>query len=227
MSVERKAFNFYLSFFALMKFLNANQVSDIVIAICKVQFLEIHIDDIDFEDEKTQLVWVAIKHSIKASIEGYCSKMSIDYDTTLGKGLPEVVGNKEKEKYKNKDNEKEKEENTSLPLLVPSKSESDALKVANYLLQKILEHKPNFKTPEISVWAKDIEKAINLDNRIIQELIACIDWIYSVNGSFWVPNILSAKKLREKFDIMEAQMMSNPKNKSRNKTAQALAKGGY
>ncbi len=229
MSVERKAFNFYLSFFELIKLLNANQISDFVMAICKVQFLELHIDDIDFKDEKTQLVWVASKHAIKASVEGYCSKMNIDYSDALGKGLNKEIGDKRKEKRKMKDNmkEEEEEEKTSLVLLVPSKIESDAQEVASYLLQKILEHKPNFKKPELTAWEKDIEKAINNDGRTVEGLIGCIDWIYSPTGTFWIPNILSGKKLREKFDTMESQMMNNPKQKSLNNTAQVLANAGY
>ena len=62
-------------------------------------------------------------------------------------------------------------------------------------------------------WHQDIEKAIRIDKRTDQELIACIDWIYSGDGDFWRPNILSGKKLREKFDTMEAQMISSTKNK--------------
>lgn len=227
----RKAFNFYLSFYELMKLLNEAQIADIIMAICKVQFLEIHIDDIDFQDEKTQLVWVANKHAVKASVEGYCSKKNIDYDLTLGKGHPEVLRDKDKdkdkEKYKNKGNDEEKEENNSLALTTQPNVETDAQEVASYLLQKILEHKPNFKKPEEGIWEKDIEKAIRLDGRTVEQLLGCINWIYTPEGTFWIPNILSTKKLREKFDVMESQMMNNSKNKSRNKTAQVLAKVGY
>ena len=56
-------------------------------------------------------------------------------------------------------------------------------------------------------WSKDIDLAIRIDHRTEQQLIACIDWIYSSAGSFWIPNIMSGKKLREKFDTMESQMM--------------------
>ena len=217
----RKAFNFYLSFYELMKLLNEVQIADIIMAICKVQFLEIHIDDIEFQDKMTQIVWVGVKHSIKASVDGYCSKMNIDYDTTLGKGHPEVVSHKEKNKEEVKEEVKEK--NNSLNLIVMT----DAQRVATYLLQKILDNKPNFKIPEVGTWEKDIEKAIRLDGRTVEQLLGCIDWIYTDEGNFWIPNILSAKKLREKFDVMESQIMTSPKNKRRHKTAQILKKRGY
>lgn len=81
----------------------------------------------------------------------------------------------------------------------------DAHDVAFYLLQKILSIKPNFKQPNLETWAKDIDKAIRIDGRTKEQLIACIDYIYSPNGAFWQANILSGKKLREKFDTIEMQ----------------------
>jgi hypothetical protein len=87
-------------------------------------------------------------------------------------------------------------------------------KVANYLLDKILLWKPNFKKPNIDDWAKDIDRAIRLDHRTEQELIDCIDWIYSPKGDWWRPNILSCKKLREKFDIMDAKKITTNSNQN-------------
>ena len=88
---------------------------------------------------------------------------------------------------------------------------NEAQKVASYLLEKILLWKPNFKTPSLNNWAKDIDLAIRVDKRTPQELINAIDWIYtSKRGEFWKPNILSAKKLRDKFDTLELQAMNDP-----------------
>ena len=67
----RKAFSFYRSHYEQMKLLNKTQVADITLAICEVQFLEIHINDIKFKDKMTQLVWTGIKHAIDASVTGY------------------------------------------------------------------------------------------------------------------------------------------------------------
>ncbi|MGW8169681.1 MAG: hypothetical protein ACWGHH_06720 [Sulfurovaceae bacterium] len=83
---------------------------------------------------------------------------------------------------------------------------NEAQKVASYLLEKILIWKPNFKTPNLNNWAKYVDLAIRADKRTPQELINAIDWIYtSKKGEFWKPNILSAKKLRDKFDTLESQ----------------------
>ena len=97
-----------------------------------------------------------------------------------------------------------------------SESVTQATQVANYLLQKIMAWKPNFKPPtkaQFGKWIDDIEKAIRIDGRSQRDLIACIDWIYSPKGEFWRPNILSGRKLRMQFDKIEAQaMMSRGRN---------------
>ena len=98
-------------------------------------------------------------------------------------------------------------------LIRATRDNNVATSVATYLLNKILSYKPNFKRPSLKAWSADIDKAIRLDARTEQELMNCIDWIYG-DGSFWIPNILSAKKLREKFDTMESQMIKT-RNKKR------------
>lgn len=104
---------------------------------------------------------------------------------------------------------------------------SSASVIAKHLLQKILENKPNFIVSNINSWIADIDKAIRLDKRTENQLIGCIDWIYSDAGSFWIPNILSGRKLRDKFDTIEAQMMNDPKTKKLNYDAQVLREAGY
>lgn len=87
-----------------------------------------------------------------------------------------------------------------------------ATNVATFFLNKILSYKPNFKKPTASSfekWVSDIDKAMRLDGRTEQELMDCVNWIYSNEGSFWIANVQSAKKLREKFDTMESQMMKS------------------
>jgi len=103
--------------------------------------------------------------------------------------------------------------NNSKSIVLMTKSEEAARRVANHLLDKILFVKSNFKRPNLITWIKEIDRSIRLDKRTEQELIGCIDWIYSKDGEFWMPNILSGKKLREQFDTMEAQMMRT-KNKT-------------
>lgn len=80
----------------------------------------------------------------------------------------------------------------------------DAIRVADYLAQRILIKSPDAKIKPDS-WLKDIDLAIRLDNRTANDLIAIIDWIYSPAGAFWIPNIMSGQKLRQKYDTMKLQ----------------------
>ena len=84
---------------------------------------------------------------------------------------------------------------------------ADALEVSKYLLDKILAWKPNTKKPNLEIWAKDISKAIRIDNRTKDELLNAIDWIYTTDGEFWQANILSAAALRKQYDKLEAQAL--------------------
>ena len=106
---------------------------------------------------------------------------------------------------------------STTPSTTPSTSETmeASLRIAHYLLGKITSINMNFKDVNIQTWANDIDKAIRLDNRTEKELGECIDWIYSdPRGSFWIPNIMSGKKLREKFDTMNMQVIVKPKAKT-------------
>lgn len=91
----------------------------------------------------------------------------------------------------------------------------DSLLIAEYLFLKISSQQPNFKKPNLQVWAKDIDLALRVDGRTKDELITCINWIYSApKGSFWIANILSGKKLREKFDTMNIQASQATQSKT-------------
>lgn len=54
-------------------------------------------------------------------------------------------------------------------------------------------------------WARDIEKLIKIDGRKAEDCEAVIDWCQE-DGNFWNNNILSGRKLREKFDTLYGQM---------------------
>jgi len=106
---------------------------------------------------------------------------------------------------------------------VTTNSMGAAIRISAYLHAKILGFKPNFKQSTRS-WEMDIERAIRLDGRTEQQLVGCIDWIYSTDkGSFWIPNVMSGFKLRQKFDMMEAQIMnSNNKNEQLEKNLKMM-----
>ena len=76
------------------------------------------------------------------------------------------------------------------------------------LYNKILTVNPSFKS-DYKKWIPDIEKMLRIDKRDILDIQKCLNWIYS-DGKFWIPNIMSGKKLREKFDTLFIQMNSKP-----------------
>ncbi|EJP84672.1 hypothetical protein [Bacillus cereus] len=80
------------------------------------------------------------------------------------------------------------------------------INAANYLFEKIKSNNPKHKTPNLDTWANDFRLMREKDNRELEEIKDVIDWCQL--DSFWKGNILSPKKLREKFDQLTIQMTS-------------------
>lgn len=118
--MKRKAFNFYSSHWEQIKLLPKDKRIDIIEAICKVQFFEKEIEDISFQDELVNLVWVGIKHSLETSRNGFISKQlalrksqskDLGHPPTDGPSQGPTVQEKEKEKEQEKEQgKKEKKE---------------------------------------------------------------------------------------------------------------------
>jgi len=92
-----------------------------------------------------------------------------------------------------------------------------SLKIAHFLFKNIVALNPSFKAQNLNNWADDIDKAMRLDGRTQEQLVDCIKWIYSNKGVFWQKNILSGKKLREKFDTMNMQVITKEPTKEEKK----------
>ena len=75
--------------------------------------------------------------------------------------------------------------------------------VAEHLLRRIRGHNPDFKQPNLQHWANDVRLAHERDKRDYDKLNHMVDWCQ--DDDFWQGNILSAKKLREKYDQLAAQ----------------------
>jgi hypothetical protein len=68
-----------------------------------------------------------------------------------------------------------------------------------------LEHKPDARLPaKCDGWANTFRLMLERDGRTVERIAAVIDW--ATAEPFWQPNILSADKLREKYDTLDAQM---------------------
>ncbi|WP_442765858.1 hypothetical protein [Sulfurospirillum cavolei] len=99
----------------------------------------------------------------------------------------------------------------------------DAHEIASYLLQKIQKHQPSFKVQNLQAWVRDIDLALRVDGRTKEQLIWCINWIYGTQrGNFWIANVLSGKKLREKFNTMQMQSMQKETKHNTNDVVDAI-----
>lgn len=108
------------------------------------------------------------------------------------------------DKELNNDKERNKGNKTSSRKRSAYEPDSIPFRSASYLLEKIREHSPNVKEPNLQQWANDMRLLIETDKREPNTIASVIDW--STSNSFWQSNILSASKLREKFDTLQSQM---------------------
>jgi hypothetical protein len=77
--------------------------------------------------------------------------------------------------------------------------------LAEHLKQRILENKPDARTPnDLSKWATSARLIVERDNRTPERIRQVIDWCQK--DDFWKSNILSMDKLRAQFDRLEMQM---------------------
>ncbi|WP_406904425.1 hypothetical protein [Bacillus cereus] len=127
--------------------------------------------------------------SLVQKVSVYAGLDDTSHDTST------IRGQKEKEK------EKEKEKKTPR-----HKFETCDTNGAKYLFEKIKGNNPKQKEPNFDNWANEFRLMRERDNREPQEIKDVIDWCQA--DPFWQGNILSPKKLREKFDQLTIQMNS-------------------
>lgn len=77
-------------------------------------------------------------------------------------------------------------------------------KLSFLLYKRILANNPKQKMPNIQQWAISIDLMIRIDKRTEQDIREVIEWCQK--DSFWYANILSTKKLREKYDQLYIKM---------------------
>ena len=105
------------------------------------------------------------------------------------------------DKEKDKKKKEKKKEKTSR-----HKFETCDTNGAKYLFELIKGNNPKQKEPNFDSWANEFRLMRERDNREAQEIKDVIDWCQA--DPFWQGNILSPKKLREKFDQLTIQMNS-------------------
>ncbi|WP_430606435.1 hypothetical protein IGJ55_002113 [Enterococcus sp. AZ170] len=94
--------------------------------------------------------------------------------------------------------------------------DSPYIQLSKFLYEKInadaADKSEMTKEPNYQNWADDIRKMIDIDKRTDEQVRKMIEWCQS--DSFWSGNILSAKKLRDKYDTMAKQANRQYQRKS-------------
>ena len=121
----------------------------------------------------------------------------------------------EAEKQRNRDRVKAHREKSNKPENYLAESgldevtKAEVIKLANQLADWMVKNK--LDRPTITkTWLKDIERMIAIDGKSVEQISKAID--YAQSSAFWCTNILSPRKLREKYSVLQAQAIKgNPK----------------
>lgn len=100
---------------------------------------------------------------------------------------------------------------------------SNEFALSDLLLKLILGRKPDFKKPNLQMWAAHIDKMIRLDNRKPARIREIIQWCQV--DDFWQNNILSTAKLRKQFDKLELRAQSERKATTEGKLGASSSTG--
>jgi hypothetical protein len=96
-------------------------------------------------------------------------------------------------------------------------SDSIEYRLCQVLFNLMKNNNPKCKEPNFQKWCKDIDLMIRCDKRTPEEIESIIR--FSQTNNFWKANILSAQKLREKFDTLTMQNNKNSASQSIDVTA--------
>jgi hypothetical protein len=124
-------------------------------------------------------------------------QLQSDIEVTSQKLTQEVRSKKEEVRNKNKKKNKEYVEG-EIPFDL-------AIKFYN----EILKNKPDYKKPNMQLWAKDFDLMIRIDKREPRKIEKVFKWCQS--DDFEKTNVLSPGKLRQRFDQLEMKAKKQPK----------------
>jgi hypothetical protein len=119
-------------------------------------------------------------------------------------GQGHVVKSDYKKEHSLKNDQEEKKSPTS------SSPPPQAVELSIFLLEAIKKTKPDLKKPNIDRWAQQIDLMIRIDKRLPENIKKVIDWLPT--DDFWKDKLLSAEKLRQKFDMLELKMRQKTSN---------------
>ena len=116
-----------------------------------------------------------------------------------------------KDNKEKKDNKKENKELFVATKVATPKFENNSVEIltSKYLATKILKLNSNAKVPktdaELQKWAKHVDLILRVDERPLSDLKEVLK--FATTDTFWQSNILSTKKLRDKYDQLYLKMI--------------------
>ena len=114
----------------------------------------------------------------------------------------------------NSSNNKKSAKNTRNSAKAKYDEVSPYILLSKDLFNRIKRNNDEAKEPNYQTWADDFRKLIELDGKSVDNVRLVIEWCQQ--DSFWKANILSAKKLRDKYDQLKVQSgkFLNPGNQT-------------
>ena len=106
----------------------------------------------------------------------------------------------------------ESKQSTVMAVSENKKYSLDDYGCAEWMFELIKQLNPNHKQPNLESWAEDIRKMVNIDNRTYDEISNLMMWVNK--DSFWSINVLSPKKLRDKWDQLIIKSKAIPTGSS-------------
>ena len=84
----------------------------------------------------------------------------------------------------------------------------DAVRLTEYLIKYILKNNSKYKfRGDLKKWPIHIDRMLRIDGRTVDDIKKIIE--FCQKHTFWMSNILSTQKLREKYDQLYLQMINN------------------
>jgi len=135
------------------------------------------------------------------------------------------MGHRSQEQEQEQEKKISSEQTRSDAVILPSKKQNqepsrEAIKLAALLKSEILRNRSDYRiTPQQErKWAITADRMLRIDKRKFEEAAELIRWVQ--RNEFWMANVLSMDKLREKFD--QLAMASKSKNHTRPPLGQKL-----
>jgi len=161
-----------------------------------------------------KLNMISIKSNNKYSVVkvlNYCIYQGEEKDKEQPSNNQVTTTEQQSNTNKNIKNDKNIEE-LYISSLSSNKFSDDAIEISlsSELYNLMLLNNPKAKKPNLQTWAGHIDLMIRIDKRSVEDIRSVIQWCQK--DSFWQANILSTKKLREKYDQLTMKMKSLSKS---------------